>query len=104
MKFKEMIDHLNGNTRRRANARIAVGTSIGVLAGATAGILLAPKSGKQTRKDMKHGAELSVEKTRKAARKAADFVKDEAVSANKAMTEKMNDLKTHLKHRKEAKS
>lgn len=104
MKFKEIIDNLNGNARRRANARIAVGTSIGVLAGATAGILLAPKSGKQTRKAMKHGADLGVEKTRKAARKAADFVKDEAALVNKTITEKMNDLKTHLKRKNEVKS
>jgi len=104
MKFKEMIDYLNGNTRRRNKAYIAVGTSIGVLAGATAGILLAPKSGKQTRNDIKHGAEWSVEKTRKAARKTVDFVKEEAASINKTIAEKMNDLKTHLKHDKEVKS
>jgi len=51
MYIREIMDALNGNARRRARVRVAVGTSIGVLAGAVAGILMAPKSGKMTRKD-----------------------------------------------------
>jgi len=100
MKFKEIIDALNGNSRRRATTRAVVGTSIGVLVGATTGILLAPKSGKEIRKDMRHGAEWSVEKTRGAALKTAEFFKETATTVNKSIIGKMNDLKTHLKSRK----
>jgi hypothetical protein len=87
MKFKEIVNNLNGNTRRRSIARVAVGTSIGVLAGAAAGILLAPKSGKEIRKDIQQGAEWSAEKAREVARKAANIFKKETDSANEKPTE-----------------
>jgi len=102
MYLREIIDALNGNARRRAKTRVAVGTSIGVLLGAAAGILLAPKSGKEIRKDIKHGAEWSVEKAGDAARKAVKLVKKEAASVNETVTEKVNDLKAHIRHVKNA--
>ena len=80
MKFKDIIDNLNGNTRRRAKVRVAIGTLIGLIVGADAGLLLAPKSGYAIRKDIKHGAEWSAEKARETARKTAEFVKQASVS------------------------
>lgn len=102
MNFKEIADALNGNTRRRANTRFAVGTTIGVLLGAAAGIMLAPKSGRELRKDIKHGAEVGVVKARETALKAAKYVKKEVSSVNDTVADKVNDLKTNLKHAKEA--
>ena len=63
--------------------------------------MLAPKSGKEIRKDMKHGVEWSAEKTREAARKAADFAKEEASWVNKTISEKMSDLKRNWNDEKD---
>ena len=77
MKLKEIINALNGNARRRANARGIVGTSVGVLVGTAAGIMLAPKSGSDIRNDMKHGAERSADKVRATVSKSFKFIKEE---------------------------
>jgi gas vesicle protein len=97
MLFQEIINALNGNTRRRNRINVTVGTTIGVLLGAVAGILLAPKSGKETRKYIKDIAEIGVENASEAAQKAVKFVKKEAA----AVKGKVNDLKTHMKNSKE---
>jgi gas vesicle protein len=97
MYFQEIINACNGTTKRRNRINVVVGTTVGVVLGAVAGILLAPKSGKETREDIKTVAEIGVEKVEEAARKAAKFVKKEvaAVKAN------AKDMKTHAKHSKE---
>jgi hypothetical protein len=59
--------------------------------------LLAPKSGKETRKYIKDIAEIGVENASEAAQKAVKFVKKEAA----AVKGKVNDLKTHMKNSKE---
>jgi gas vesicle protein len=45
--------------------RIAISTLLAAAAGYLAGILTAPKSGKETRKDIKHAAELTVTEAEK---------------------------------------
>ena len=65
-------------------------------------IMLAPKSGKEIRKDIKHGAEMGAKKASKAVHDAAKFVKEEAASVNDTVAEKVNDIKTHFKHAKES--
>lgn len=102
MYIREIMDTLNGNARRRANCRIAIGTSIGLVLGVGVALLLAPKSGKQTRDDIKHGAELGIEKAREITTNAANFVKKEAAMVSEAVTEKVEDLKSPSKKAKEA--
>lgn len=102
MNYREIMDALNGNARRRARYRIAIGTSIGVLVGAGVAILLAPKSGKDTRADIKHGAEWGVDKAKEVTNKAVSFVKKEADMVSDAVTDKVDDIITPLKKGKEA--
>ena len=47
--FNEIRDTLNGKNKRRARKNVAAGVGLGALAGAVAGLLFAPKSGKETR-------------------------------------------------------
>ncbi len=94
MSIKEIIDSFNGKAKHQARVRIAVGTTIGVIVGAAAGILLAPKSGKETRKDIKNAAERGAKHVSKTAHKVEKFVKKEAAETK----EKINDFKTHFKH------
>jgi len=51
--------------------KFALGALLGALAGAAAGILLAPKSGKETRKDL-------AKKAKELSKKGKDFVAKEA--------------------------
>lgn len=97
MNFQEIKDALDGTAKRRARVKTTVGTSIGILLGAVAGILLAPKSGRETREDIRTAAEIGVENTAEVVQKAAEFAKKEAAVAK----EKINSLKAHLKHPKE---
>lgn len=48
---------------------------LGALVGATAGILLAPKSGKETREDIKKGGKKAYRKARKAGAKTVSEAK-----------------------------
>ncbi len=62
--------------RRKSGASLAAGIATGVMVGAAAGLLLAPKSGKETREDIK-----------KKSAEIAEQVKEKA----SAVTEKMKD-------------
>lgn len=98
MIIQEIKDILNGTTRRRTIIKTTIGTTIGVLMGAAAGILLAPKSGKATRKAIKAAALKGAENAAETARRAVLFTKKEA----DAVIVKVDDLKTQLKHSKKS--
>ena len=77
----------------------AAGVAAGVAAGAVGGILLAPKSGKETREDIKN-----------ASKQAVDAVSDKAAGAKAkagdvlvAQKEKFNDSKAKIKEYLDAK-
>ncbi len=97
----EVIDTLNGTTKRRNLIRnrinVTIGTTVGILLGAAVGILFAPKSGKETREDIKSVAEIGIVNAGEVAHQAAKFVKKEAA----AVKEKVKDLKAHMKHSEE---
>lgn len=59
------------------NFKVPLGAAIGLVAGVVAGILTAPKSGKETRADIKHKAE----ELKDGAEKAVDKVTHEAKDA-----------------------
>ena len=66
-----------GKKRRKRNngKKVAAGVGAGLIAGAAAGILLAPKSGKETRQDIKEAAGTAVEATKKTVNKAVNSIK-----------------------------
>ena len=51
-----------GDKNKNVAGKVVVGVAIGALAGAAAGVLLAPKSGKETREDIKKFAKDTKEK------------------------------------------
>ena len=93
----EILETLNGNAKRRSRTNVAIGTAVGLLLGAAAGILLAPKSGKETRQDIKKAAESGLEHVNQAAKTTAKFVKREVAEVK----EKVNAIKANKKHPKE---
>jgi gas vesicle protein len=61
-----MIEERGNNMSKDGNKKLAIGAAIGVVTGFVAGILTAPQSGKETRKDIKDTA---TKVTREAERK-----------------------------------
>jgi len=80
--------------------KVAVGAVFGAIAGFVTGILLAPKSGKETREDIKHVALDTKDKVadeagkaKDAAVKTANDVKNKAEEVVGDVTDKANELK-----------
>lgn len=62
---KKIVFDFNGKRKAKKNLQrgIATGAAIGTFLGAVGGILFAPKSGRETREDIKKGVDTAVEKT-----------------------------------------
>ncbi len=74
--FQEYRDVMNGTYRRRASRNTLIGALAGLLAGAAAGILLAPKSGKETREDIATGVKKGAAKVKEVVGDAAEAAKE----------------------------
>lgn len=85
MLIKDILDMVNKEKRKRDRAdaiqKLAVGMGVVVAVSVASGILLAPKSGKETREDLKKKAIDAVEIIRDTIRTKAETVKDSAVHA-----------------------
>lgn len=86
-----------------AKGKLALGALIGAAAGFVTGVLLAPKSGKETRKDIKDGAlkakDAAVEKAEELKGKATQVAEDVTKKANTVkgdVTEKAEELKSRV--------
>lgn len=64
MLVEEIIGAFTGENRRSRRRKIAMGLVLGATAGTLAGILLAPKSGKETRKDIAEAGKTGYKKTK----------------------------------------
>lgn len=84
MFIQDLIDQKMRRVRaqeaKRTARDIAIGLGIGATLGAAAGILLAPKSGKETREDIAAGA-----------KEVIDQVKDQVEEVGKVLKKEMND-------------
>lgn len=69
-----------------SNGKFIIGAALGALAGAVAGLLFAPRSGKETRKIVK-------EKAKEYKEKSTDFVSKEAKTAKNAIVETVEKIK-----------
>lgn len=95
MLVKEIIGVFTGATKRQKRRHVVTGTVLGLFTGAVAGILFAPKSGKETRKDV---ADFAV--------KGAGVVKEKAVhlyeksqDVASVAAEKVGDWTTQVKEK-----
>lgn len=94
--------------RRRQNMkRLAVGSAVAGVAGYVAGILTAPKSGKQTRADIKKAADKSVARVEKELKKLHtdldQAIKDAGVAAKKGSAKAQKEIKELVVKAKDAK-
>jgi len=89
MVMKEFVGRITRERKRRQKIetakKVAAGAGIAAAIGAAAGILLAPKSGKETRADIKNKASEVTEKTRETVHEKYDKVKEAAEQASKGI-------------------
>jgi gas vesicle protein len=95
MFIKDLMD-MTGKEKKKQqrihNAKtLAAGVGIAAAAGAAAGILLAPKSGKETRADIMNKAEDCVDTTKDMVHKKVETVKDSASHAAHEISDVIKD-------------
>ncbi|QQS64774.1 YtxH domain-containing protein [Candidatus Saccharibacteria bacterium] len=78
-------------------AKVAVGAVLGVVGGFVAGLLFAPKSGKETRADIKQAAEKLIDKVQK----EAEDIFAQAKKVESTLEEKAKAELVRLKHKAE---
>ncbi len=76
--IKEIRKALDGSYERQARCNAVAGLTTGLLLGALAGIIFAPKSGKETRADIREGAKIGADMVKDAAGQVGDFAKEKA--------------------------
>ena len=85
MIIKDLLDMAGKDKKKKQKVqnakKLAAGIGIAATVGVAAGVLLAPKSGKETRKDIVDKAEDVVETTKEIAHKKVELVKDSATHA-----------------------
>ena len=73
---KKLMDYFNVVEKPRSRGRVGIGMLTGIIAGGVAGLLFAPKAGKETRADLMAQAEIGLDKVRETADKVKDFAHD----------------------------
>ncbi|MEI8200710.1 MAG: YtxH domain-containing protein [Eubacteriales bacterium] len=85
MSIKDLLEMAGKDKKKKQKAqnakKLAAGIGIAATVGVAAGVLLAPKAGKETRKDIIDKAEDVVESTKEIAHKKAEIVKKSASHA-----------------------
>lgn len=96
MFIEEVIGAFTGQNRRNRHRQVAIGTILGLLSGAAAGILLAPQSGKETRKDISDAVVKGANVVKDTAVDVYGKTKDAASDAAKKVSEWTGDLKDRI--------
>lgn len=93
--------------RRRNMKRLAIGSSVAAAAGYVAGVLTAPKSGKDTRADIKNAADKSLARAERQLKKLHtdldQAIKDATEATKKASAKAQKDIKELVVKAKDAK-
>lgn len=96
MIFKELMDSIGKEKRRQkrveAVQHYAKGMCIAVALGVATGILLAPKSGKETREDMKIKVMTCMEKMKDTFHQKAEMMKHSAAQAEENVAQVIKDV------------
>lgn len=77
-RFEDVLEALSGRTSRNQAAKAVAGLGIGLAIGALAGLLFAPKSGRETRQDVRDAAEKGARIVKEKAGTGAGFVSESA--------------------------
>lgn len=107
MRIKDYLEKRKAEKKKAArkkaakNATISVG--VGAAVGLTAGVLLAPKAGKETREDIANNAKKAADVVSENTKKAVDKVSETSKKAVGTVRETINDAKAKIAERKACK-
>lgn len=86
MFIKDYLENKKRKERNETVKTVVLAAGVGIAAGLTAGVLLAPKSGKETRADIAKKAE-----------KAAEMAKNAAIAVKEDLLHKEEQLENNIK-------
>ena len=89
MRFVDLINEKKERERREQNVKDAKKLALGSVIGVVAGVLLAPKSGKETRQDI-------VDKTKETSNTAKNSIKESANTIKEAKGKIAEDVKHRI--------
>lgn len=96
MSIRDLLNLVSKEKRKKervkAVQKFAVGMGVVAAAGVAVGVLLAPKSGKETREDMKKKAIDTVETIKNTVQKKAETMKDSATNIKQEVVNIIEDV------------
>jgi gas vesicle protein len=96
MILKDLLELINKEKRRKervkAARKFAIGMGVVATVGVATGIVFAPKSGKETREDLKNIAVTTVETVKERVQKKAETVKHSAANAAQEVLNVVKDI------------
>lgn len=96
MMIKDLIESAGKEKRKQERVKVirkvVVGMSVVAVAGVATGILLAPKSGKETREDLKIKAVKTIQNIKSTVREKAEAVKDSVTHAEQEIGNVIKDV------------
>lgn len=96
-KMDDVLIALSGRTRKIAAKKAAAGLGTGLALGALAGLLFAPKPGRETREDIARTAEKGAKVVKEKAVVGSQYVSDAATDVAHMAREKASTLKHKIK-------
>ncbi|MGI6299366.1 MAG: YtxH domain-containing protein [Saccharofermentanales bacterium] len=96
-KLDEVMGAISGRNRKHAQKKAAAGMGLGLALGALAGLLFAPKSGKETRADIGRAAEQGAKVVKEKTVQGAHIVSETAQDVAQLAKDKASNLKRKIK-------
>lgn len=100
MSFREILEEARRERRRKETEgvrNLAIGTVLGSLIGGIAGVLFAPKSGKETRQDIADAANQGYEKAGETIHKTVETAKDKYAEVSEVVKDKYEEVSESVK-------
>src|SRR5665647_677933 len=97
MTIRHLLDMVNRDKRKKERVKaaleISIGMGIATFLGVAIGVLIAPKAGRETRKDLKLKAEHAVDAIKHTVHEKAETVKDSAAFAAQELGKVIKDVR-----------
>ncbi len=104
MSILDLLQKGKKNREKQVRRKVAIGATLGMTIGAVAGVLLAPKAGKDTRTDLAKNAQDLTETIKEISVKTQDLVGEAKERLSEKSHEIMSDVKEKISDIKKEKN